>query len=801
MKDLPGDTTYSQVPPPARCTAVVMAEGRPLHQWLVHVARGLGILAALAGATVFAGWMLGIAPLRDLSGAIIMKTNTALGLLLAGTGLVLLIPAQTGRGRRWAGRICATIVLLFGALTFSEHLLGWNLGIDQLLASEAPGAAGAVSPNRMGPLTCLTFFLLGPALLLLGRQEKRAGRRALDQSFALLVVLAALLPTIGYLYGANELFGAARYTGIAWPTAAALLALGLGLLCARPQEGLMAAVTADDPGGRTIRFLLVPMILLPLMMGWLRLAGEYHGLYESALGTSLLTLAYIVIFSALVYYAGRRVSQSAAVSEQQRQLLRESQQRQEVTEAVQAERQRLNNVLDMLPAYVVLLTPDYHVPFANRFFEERFGKSNGKRCFDYLFNRSEPCENCETYKVLKTGAPQRWEWTGPDGRNYDIHDFPFTDPDGSPLIMEMGLDITERKRAEAAVLAERRRLFDVLETLPAMVCLLTPDYHVAFANRGFREKFGESHGRRCYEYCFGRSEPCEFCESFQVLKTGQPHHWEVTGADGTVIAAHDFPFTDVDGSPLILEMDMDITEQRKAEAALKEVNESLEQRVAERTAALAESEQHIRASLAEKEVLLKEIHHRVKNNMQVISSLVDLQADQLQDDAMRAVLQDVTHRVRSMALVHEKLYQSADMSRVEFAEYAQSLLGYLWRAHGTAASGVRLTLDLEPVPLSVNAAVPCGLILNELASNALKHAFRGRDGGEVIVSLRGGPGRRTCLRVRDNGIGLRAGLDWRQSDSLGLRLVQILAKQLSATVEVQGSQGTEFSVSFGGPTP
>ena len=152
-------------------------------------------------------------------------------------------------------------------------------------------------------------------------------------------------------------------------------------------------------------------------------------------------------------------------------------------------------------------------------------------------------------------------------------------------------DITERKRAEAAVLAERQRLFDVLETLPAMIRLLTPDYHVAFANRSFREKFGEPDGRHCYEYCFGRTEPCEFCESYNVLKTGRPHHWEVTGADGSVIAAHDFPFTDVDGSPMILEMDMDITEQRKAEAGLKEVNERLEQRVAERTAALRESQQ------------------------------------------------------------------------------------------------------------------------------------------------------------------------------------------------------------------
>ncbi len=99
---------------------------------------------------------------------------------------------------------------------------------------------------------------------------------------------------------------------------------------------------------------------------------------------------------------------------------------------LEAEYERFHEVLDTLPAYVVLLAPDYHVPFANRFFEERFGKSEGRRCYEYLFNRTEPCENCETYKVLKTGAPHRWEWTGPDGRNYDIYDFPFTDADGSP---------------------------------------------------------------------------------------------------------------------------------------------------------------------------------------------------------------------------------------------------------------------------------------------------------------------------------------------------------------------------------
>jgi|GEM_PF-1192892 len=249
----------------------------------------------------------------------------------------------------------------------------------------------------------------------------------------------------------------------------------------------------------------------------------------------------------------------------------------ERTEELAAERQLFFDVLETLPVYVCLLTPEYHVPFANKVFRDRFGASKGLRCFEHLFGRSEPCEICDTYAVLKTSTPHRWEWEGPDGRSYSVFDFPFIDAKGSQLILEMGIDVTERKQAEEALKTERQRLFDVLETLPVMICLLTPDHHVAFSNRSFREKFGESQGRHCYEYRFGLNEPCNFCESYKVVETGRPHHWEVTVPDGTIIDAHDFPFIDVDGSPMILEMDFDITEFREAERELKATVAKLEQ--------------------------------------------------------------------------------------------------------------------------------------------------------------------------------------------------------------------------------
>ncbi len=134
--------------------------------------------------------------------------------------------------------------------------------------------------------------------------------------------------------------------------------------------------------------------------------------------------------------------------------------RKRAEEALKAERKRFIDVLEKLPAYLILMTPDYHVSYANRFFRERFGEDKGRCCFEYLFGRTEPCENCETYKALKKMTPLEWEWIGPDGRNYYIYDSPFTDIDGSTVILEVGIDITDRKKAEEAL----RNAHDELES-------------------------------------------------------------------------------------------------------------------------------------------------------------------------------------------------------------------------------------------------------------------------------------------------------------------------------------------------
>lgn len=218
------------------------------------------------------------------------------------------------------------------------------------------------------------------------------------------------------------------------------------------------------------------------------------------------------------------------------------------------------------------------------------------------------------------------------------------------------------------------------------------------------------------------------------------------------------------------------------------------------------SEERTRTSLIERDTLLKEIHHRVKNNLQVIVSLLSLQSGQMTDPTALTAFRDTQSRVRAIARIHETLYSSADLAQVEFGDYARVLVGDLLAFYDASPDRIQLQLNTEDMVLDIDQAIPLGLVLNELVTNALKHAFPGARSGIVEVSLcylheSIGPGQtldEACglLRVRDNGVGIPAGLDFAQAASMGMYLVRILARQLHGKVELERGNGSEFCVTF-----
>ncbi len=208
------------------------------------------------------------------------------------------------------------------------------------------------------------------------------------------------------------------------------------------------------------------------------------------------------------------------------------------------------------------------------------------------------------------------------------------------------------------------------------------------------------------------------------------------------------------------------------------------------------AEEALKASLREKEVLLKEIHHRVKNNMQVISSLLSLQSRHLEDPKAIGMFKDSQHRIRSMALVHEKLYQAKDLSRIDFGQYLQNLIVYLVHSYQIDSGRIGLKIDVGGAALDINTAIPCGLIVNELVTNALKHAFPGGRKGEVRVALRKGASGLLTLTVGDNGVGWPAEADFRKTETLGMQLVTMLVDQLDGSIDLERKAGTAFRISF-----
>jgi len=247
-------------------------------------------------------------------------------------------------------------------------------------------------------------------------------------------------------------------------------------------------------------------------------------------------------------------------------------------------------------------------------------------------------------------------------------------------------------------------------------------------------------------------------------------------------------------------------EKKRLEEENRKYSEHLEEMVEERTAELEKElaerkrvQQRLKGSLKEKEVLLREVHHRVKNNMQIIQSLFKLQVRNVDDEKIHRILRDAGNRIRSMSLIHEKLYRSKDLVKINFNEYIVNLARDLYQSYRTSTNQIRFRVDCGDISLDINIAIPCGLVINELITNSLKHAFPGDKSGEINIIFKSLDDDRFSLVFSDNGIGIPDEIDFKNTDSFGLHLVNILVEgQLMGEIELDRKYGTKFLIKFGG---
>jgi PAS domain S-box-containing protein len=355
-------------------------------------------------------------------------------------------------------------------------------------------------------------------------------------------------------------------------------------------------------------------------------------------------------------------------------------------------------------------------------------------------------------------------------------------------------DVTERNRVESERRKAQARYQTLIEQLPVVTAMaaLDEDIRELYVSPqvehllGFTQEEWLSDPVLWYHQIHPDDRDLLHEEFARGCVTGGPFKadFRALNRSGAVVWIHGEArvVRDERGCPLFIQgVAYDVSETKRAEQIMR-----------------ASAEQ-LKASLSEKESLLKEIHHRVKNNLQVISSLLKLQAAHTREGNALEMFRESRNRIRSMALIHEKLYQSPNLARVEFGSYVRDLLGLLMRSYG--AHGARITLNtrIENASMGIDVAVPLGLILNELISNCLKYAFADGRAGRITVELRPLDDATLRLVVADDGVGFPAGLDVQSAETLGMQLVRTLTEQIGGRLELLCGGGTGFAISFPGP--
>lgn len=361
----------------------------------------------------------------------------------------------------------------------------------------------------------------------------------------------------------------------------------------------------------------------------------------------------------------------------------------------------------------------------------------------------------------------------------NVHSRRIFDVEGNEIGFENFLEnVTDRVQAEKDLRESEEKFRVLAETSPAGITLYQAE-RIVYANNSTARMFGYS-----VEELLGKAFwECAHEEFFEMVRArglarlrGEkvPSQYEcrfVTKNGMPFWAIISVGYVQYRGNPAGIVSIIDISETKRAEEQLK-------------------------TSLAEKEILLKEVHHRVKNNLQIISSLLDLQSDYIHDGDPRRYITESQDRIRSMALVHEQLYKSKDLSLIDFAHYVNDLVAHLSHSFLGIYNNIATEVDIREIKLGIDEAIPCGLIINELVSNALKHAFPDRRTGTVRICGAMDDEGYVNLTVSDNGIGFPRGFDLSASESLGLQIVSLLTEQLYGAIDFQGDDGVTVALRF-----
>lgn len=734
-----------------------MTAGLQGHRAAAHTA---GWALALLGTAVILGWFAHVPVLVQLRpGWSSMKLNTAVCFALFGVATV----ALAARSRRTALACCAVIAAI-AVLTASQYAFAIDLQIDELLLP-AFLAEPNVPPGRMSPVTAGLFIAaaIGLGLLTAPPSTSRATIAGVIASIIAGIALSAL---IGYVTRTPTAYSWRAVTSVAAHTA-------IGFL-------LVAAALGAHAAGRATR-----------TPAWLPWAAFIGGMACSiALGAALfheLRGSPRSLVPELVVAVGATLSTAVAFALQarlrigeQRDLLAASLER---TQQALAERARLAMIVDSSNEAIMSMDVDTTIvtfnPAAQRLFgysaEEIRGRSvrtlvPPQRLAEFAERIEKTVRRGESVHGLRTQRQRS------DGKLIDVEldVAPLPGPDGKPVgALSITRDIGER-------LATERLVHGVLEAAPDAMIVVDEGGTITLANTMAVRMFGYAPSA-IVGACIDSLVPEPFGATHAAHRQSyvERPHARSMGEGRELLGLRS------DGSVFPVEVSLNSLESGGRTLVISSIRDITARRAAE---------QRLQASLQEKELLLKEIHHRVKNNLQVVASMLSLQAELAADTAATSMLEACRQRVTSMALVHEKLYGAADLRRIDLRELVRDIAAML------IAGGRGISLQMQagagPIVVDIETAFPASLIANELITNAIKHAFVGRSRGTITIAIDRSATGRVRLLVADDGIGGVTPETFDGSGSLGSTILRRLVRQIGGLLAVEPGPGSRISITF-----
>jgi len=470
------------------------------------------------------------------------------------------------------------------------------------------------------------------------------------------------------------------------------------------------------------------------------------------------------------------------------------------------EEQGLFDLFEALPAVVYLQAPDYSIRFANRAFRELHGDPAGRPCYTVIHGRLEPCVECPTFRVFETGEPQAWEWTHPtETRMYQVCEYPFTDADGSPLVLDLAFDITALKLTQEALGTAEHEKAAILNSMTELVAFQDPEMTIIWANRAAGESVGltpqDLAGHRCYEIWHQRNEPCEGCPVLKTWETGLPQEGEIVSPDGRMWRIRGYPVVGRGGKMVgAVEVTLDVTEWKRAEEALKQYSGRLEEMVKERSKELEETQEELisKERLAMLGQLAGGVSHELRNPLATISNAVYfLQMTLAQaDETTKEYLQIIAAQVQDASKIISDLLSFARETPADSQSVSPAKLGArIWEKRALP-KGIQIVTHLPPdlPPVFVDPQQ-----MTQVLENLVTNAYEAMpQGGKLIVKARADRNK-VYLSMADTGEGIAEENLGRLFEplfstkprgvGLGLALSKMLVEANGGRIEVESQEG------------